>query len=225
MKSVIKIIPLLLVAIIAFNRTYSQGNNIQIRFIGNCGLHMTDGKFNFYVDFPYKSGAYNYMEYDEAEIDDIVDPAIFIFTHRHADHFSKKLLKELRGEILETFKIDKNRVISLEELNDSVPFLSIKAFKTKHRFTFKHYSYLISWHGKRIFISGDTEQAEIFNEVKEIDWAFVPVWFLQDANEKNIKIDVEQYGLYHIGQYDKITTEEKNIKLLDEQGEVILIPY
>src|SRR5690554_4586681 len=143
MKSVIKIIPLLLVAIIAFNRTYSQENNIQIRFIGNCGLHMTDGKFNFYVDFPYKSGAYNYMEYDEAEIDDIVDRAIFIFTHRHSDHFSKKLLKELRGEILEAFKVDKNRVISLEELNDSVPFLSIKAFKTKHRFTFKHYSYLI----------------------------------------------------------------------------------
>lgn len=225
MKSVIKIVPLLLVVIFVFNRSYSQENNIQIRLIGNCGLHMTDGEFNFYVDFPYKSGAYNYMEYDQFEVDKIPANAIFIFTHRHADHFSKKLLKEQRGEILETFKIDKNRVISMDELNDSVPFLEVKAFKTKHRFSFKHYSYLISWHEKRIFISGDTEQAEIFNDIKEIDWAFVPVWILQDANEKNIKIDVEQFGLYHIGHNDKITTEEKNIKLLDEQGEVILIPY
>lgn len=225
MKLAIKIAPLLLVAIFTFNRTYSQENNIQISFIGNCGLHMTDGVFNFYVDFPYQSGAYNYMEYDQSEVDKISANAIFIFTHRHADHFSKKLLKEQNGEILETFKIDKNRVISLEKLNDSVQFLSVKAFKTKHRFSFKHYSYLISWHGKRIFISGDTENAEIFNEVKEIDWAFVPVWILQDANEKNIKIDVEQFGLYHIGQNDKITTTEKNIKLLDEEGEVILIPY
>lgn len=113
----------------------------------------------------------------------------------------------------------------MEELNDSVSFLRVKAFKTKHRFSFKHYSYLISWHGKRIFISGDTEHAEVFNEVKEIDWAFVPVWILQDANEKNIKVDVDKFGLYHIGKNDKITTEEKNIMLLDESGEVILISY
>lgn len=165
------------------------------------------------------------MEYDESEIDDIVDPAIFIFTHRHSDHFSKKLVKKQNGKILETFKVDKSRVIGVEELNDSIPSLEIKAFKTKHRFSFKHYSYLINWHGKKIFISGDTEHAEIFNQVKEIDWAFVPVWILQDAKEENIKIDAEQFGLYHIGQNDKITTEEKNIKLLDEQGVVILIHY
>jgi L-ascorbate metabolism protein UlaG (beta-lactamase superfamily) len=201
-KFAINIFLILLLVVFSNNFSYGQENNIQIKFIGNCGLHLTDGKFNFYVDFPYKSGAYNYMEYDKSEVDNIAANAIFIFTHRHLDHFSKKLVKRQNGKILETFNIGRNRKISLEELNDSVSFLSVKAFKTKHRFSFKHYSYLIKWHGKKIFISGDTEHAEIFNQVKGIDWAFVPVWILQDANEKNIKIDVEQIGLYHIGQND-----------------------
>ncbi|MBC8882919.1 hypothetical protein H9X57_04590 [Flavobacterium piscinae] len=61
----------------------------------------------------------------------------------------------------------------------------IESFKTKHRFTFKHYSYLITWHGKRIFLSGDTESADLISTVKNINWAFVPYWIMLDAKEKS----------------------------------------
>ena len=90
MKSVILHFFLILLS----NSAYSQTNEIKIKFIGNCGLYMTDGVTNFYIDFPYKSGAHNYMEYDQSELDSVKDNSIFIFTHRHSDHYSKKHLKK-----------------------------------------------------------------------------------------------------------------------------------
>ena len=48
---------------------YGQSDDIEIRYTGNCGLHITDGYNDLYIDFPYKSGAHNYVEYDESEID------------------------------------------------------------------------------------------------------------------------------------------------------------
>jgi len=136
-----------------------QTNEIKIRFIGNCGLYMTDGNSNIYIDFPYKSGAYNLMEYDLSELDSVKTNPIFIYTHKHADHFSgklvKKLVKNLGGEIYSPWNIKE-----LLKLNDRITDFTIEVFKTKHRYSINHYSYLITWHNKKLFISGDTEQAE-----------------------------------------------------------------
>lgn len=38
------------------NLGFAQSNEITIRFIGNCGLHFSDGTSNIYTDFPYVSG-------------------------------------------------------------------------------------------------------------------------------------------------------------------------
>jgi len=206
---------------------FSQSNEISIKFIGNCGLYMTDGAAHFYIDFPYKSGAHNYMEYDESEIDSIKEDAIFIFTHRHADHYSEKILKKLEGQ-----KFDPWNTEELEGLNQSIPDFDIQAFPTSHKvfgISFKHYSYLITWHGKKIYISGDTENADTFALQKDIDWTFAPVWLLMDAKEKEIPVrDISRMiAIYHIGIKDNITTdgEDPQIKLLDRQGEVIRIPF
>ena len=64
-----------------------QTNEIKIRFIGNCGLHLTDGNTHIYTDFPYKSGAHHYMEYDPTEIDNLQQNAYYLFTHKHSDHY------------------------------------------------------------------------------------------------------------------------------------------
>ncbi len=77
---------------------WTQSKEIRIEFMGNCGLYMTDGTTHIYTDFPYKSGAYNYMEFEEAELDSIKNNSIFIFTHKHADHYSKKNLKKALKE-------------------------------------------------------------------------------------------------------------------------------
>lgn len=207
------------------NFGFSQSNEIKIQFIGNCGLYLTDGKSNLYIDFPYKSGAYGYMKYDQTEIASIKENSTFLFTHRHADHYSKKILKQIKskhkGNVFGNWNTKK-----FENLNNSFDDFKIQTFKTKHRFTFKHYSYLITWHGKRIYLSGDTETAETIATVKEINWAFVPYWILYDAKEKNLKIDTEKFGIYHLYPDQKVnnSTPEK-IVLLNKQGEVISIQY
>lgn len=90
MKNLYKQFIILISFIALSNFCFSQTNEIRIQFIGNCGLSMSDGKSNLYIDFPYKSGAYGYMKYESIEIDSIKDNSTFLFTHRHADHYSKK---------------------------------------------------------------------------------------------------------------------------------------
>jgi ribonuclease BN (tRNA processing enzyme) len=206
--------------------SFGQTNEINVRFIGNCGLYMTDGNTNFYIDFPYKSGAHHYMEYDMSELDSVKPNPLFIYTHKHSDHFSGKLVrrlaKKLNGVVYSPSNIDE-----LLKLNTSIPDFKIEAFKTKHRFSINHYSYLITWHGKRIYISGDTENAETIASIKDIDWAFMPIWLLLDANRKNISLknSIEMFVIYHIGPNDNITFKEEDprVKMLTKQGEVIVI--
>jgi len=200
---------------------------LEIEFIGNCGLHLSDGKTNIYVDFPYKSGAYGYMEYDSVRLDSIENNSIFLFTHKHADHYSRKLLKQIlkerNGKCFTQWKSKK-----LIKHFESNPDIGIEVFKTKHSFSLKHNSYLIKWHGKRIYLSGDTENAEKIATIKEIDWAFLPPWILDDAKEKNLQIDSEMIGVYHLAPSEIESAieewgDKKNIVPLIKQGEIIIL--
>jgi len=208
------------------NLCFSQSNEIKIKFIGNCGLYMTDGNLNIYVDFPYKSGAYGYMEYDKAELDSIKDNSIFIFTHKHADHYSGKAMREILRTKKNCKKFTQWKTKKLEKFSKSLPDFNVKAFKTKHGFSLKHNSYLITWHSKKIFISGDTENAEIIGRIKNIDWAFVPYWLLLDAKEKNIEVDAKMKALYHLYPNQKIESEiPENMVVLRKEDQLIEIPY
>lgn len=205
----------------------AQESEIKIRFIGNCGLYMTDGVTNIYIDFPYKSGAHHYMEYDLAELDSVKSNPLFIYTHKHSDHFSgrlvRRLARRLDGEIYSPWS-KKN----LLKLNEQIQDFKIEIFKTKHRFSINHCSYLITWHGKRIYLSGDTESADTIAMQHDLDWAFVPVWLVSDAIRKEIKLkDISQMiAIYHIGPRDNInlTEPDPQVVLLKVQGEVIRIP-
>ncbi len=215
-KSIL-LIPILFISINGF----SQTNEISIKFIGNAGLYLTDTKTNIYIDFPYKSGAHNYMKYNKTELDSIKDNSIFIFTHRHSDHYSKKLLKKKSVRKYGNWNVSK-----LEELNNSIDDFSIQAFKTSHKFTFSHYSYLITWHNKKIYINGDTGDLEPLSKIKNIDWAFVPYWILYNAKDQNIKIDAKHFGVYHLYPTQKITGTIPADKIfLQQQNKVISIPY
>ncbi len=176
-----------IVFLLLTNAGYGQVNQIKIEFKGNAGLYLSDGTTNLYVDFPYKSGAYGYMKYKESELNNIKENAIFLFTHRHADHYSKKLLKSIKkdkkGKVYGNWNTRK-----LKKLNSSTENFSIQFIKTKHKFTFKHFSYIITWHGKRIFISGDTTNPETVGKTSNLDWAFIPNWLYNNAKSKNITI-------------------------------------
>jgi hypothetical protein len=116
----------------------------------------------------------------------------------------------------------------LEKLGDSLPEFNIEAFKTEHKvfgISFKHYSYLITWHGKKIYLSGDTTDPETIGNVKDIDWAFVPYWILKYAKEEGIEIDAKMFAVYHLYPEQIPSAKEnwdavKNIKPMVSQGEV-----
>jgi len=209
--------------IFILNLGFGQSNEIKIRYIGNCGLHISDGINHIYTDFPYKSGAHNYIEYDNSEIDNLKENSFYIFTHKHSDHYSKKLLKRAlktkNGKAFGSWNI-----AELESLDEIISGFEIKAFKTKHNFSLNHYSYLITWHNKKIFLSGDTENAETIGKMTNLDWAFVPAWLVVDSNEKDIKINTKMIGIYHIGPKDNINITGEKVLMLKKQGEVISIP-
>ena len=210
----------------------AQTNQIKIEFLGNCGLYMTDGDLHLYTDFPYKSGAFNYMEYNEAELDRIQENAIFLFTHKHADHYSKRNLKEvLKTKNGQAYGV--SNIKELEQLNEQVPDFEIQAFKTKHKvfgISFRHYSYLITWHGKRIFLSGDTTEPQTIATMSNLDWAFIPDWMLHYAKEEGVTIDSEMIGIYHLYPDETEKAKENwqktdNILPLTEPNEINLINY
>lgn len=218
-------ISLVIVSLLFFSTTgFSQSNELKIRFIGNCGLHITDGVTDIYTDFPYKSGAHRYMEYADAELDSIRENAYFIFTHNHSDHYykgkMKKILAEKKGKQYGKWNIDE-----LEKLGDSIPGFQIKAYKTKHAFSFKHYSYLITWHGKKIYLSGDTESAETILEMHDLDWAFIPSWLALEIGKSDKPLNAIKVGIYHIGPNDDVEIVGPKVHMFKIQGEVITIPY
>jgi L-ascorbate metabolism protein UlaG (beta-lactamase superfamily) len=208
----------------------SFAQKITVQFLGNCGLYLTDGKEHIYIDFPYKSGAYGYMKYAESSLDSLQENAYFLFTHKHADHYSrknvKKQIKQNGGKKYGVFKISK-----LQEFANSIDNFEIKAFKTKHSFfgiPFRHYSFLITWHGKRIFLSGDTTEPETIGNIKNIDWAYIPPWILYYAKQKNISIDAKMQFIYHlypseIPDAQKQWKKTKNIHPLTKIGETFTL--
>lgn len=197
----------------------AQSGKISIKFIGNSGFYMTDGSKHLCVDFPYKSGAHRYMEYSSSELDSIPVNSVLLFTHRHADHYSKKLLKKLTGKAYGNWNVSE-----LEELNE--PEFSIQTFKTSHKFTFKHYSYLITWHNKKIYISGDTGNAEPMSKIENIDWVLAPFWVYRNAQDQNILIDTKMYGICHLYPTQKIGEGfPENVHFFTKQNEVITISY
>jgi hypothetical protein len=223
-------ITFLVVFITAFG--FAQPGEIKLEFMGNCGLHLTDGKSNIYIDFPYETGAYNYMKYDASVLNSIKENSIFIFTHKHADHYSRKILrkvlKEKNGQKYGVYNIK-----ALKNIETTIDDFEIEAFKTKHtvfRIPFRHFSYLITWHGKKIFISGDASEPETICCITNIDWAFAPYWILKNAKSKGLNIDANMVFVYHLYSDQFSSAKEhwgktENIHPLTELGETQIMKY
>ncbi len=206
---------LISIFILVANISFGQNEKIEIKFLGNCGLFMTDGNLNLYVDFPYKSGAYGYMTYKPELLDSLQANSIFLFTHGHADHYNRKLFKKtnqkLYGPWPVKFLMSKKRKYRLDELNDSLPNFSITEYKTKHGFSFKHFSYLVEWNKKRIFISGDTHLSDTLVSIKNLDLVFAAPWVLTDAWERKLNIDSKEIILYHHRSVERVNNKSDKI--------------
>jgi len=72
------------------------------------------------------------------------------------------------------------------------------------------------------------EDSKTIGSIQNIDWAFLPPWILDDAKEKNIKVDANKIGVYHLYPSEiESAIEEwgqtKTIIPLIKQGDIIRI--
>lgn len=168
------------------------------------------------------------MAFDAKELDSIKENSVFIFTHKHSDHFSKKnlrkVLKEKKGKTYGPWNI-----AELQKLSTSIPNFKIEPFRTEHKvfgIGFKQYSYVITWHNKKIYLSGDTGDLVIASKLQAIDWAFMNPWLFMNAQAEKVKIDAKMFGIYHLYPFQKLPEQTPDyVVFLKEQGKIISIPY
>ena len=205
-------------AVLLFAAPASAEPVLTATFIGNEAFAVTDGTVTLVSDFPYQSGYSLYMEYDPAVLE-IRGDVVALITHRHADHFDVKLFAERDWKIIGpreiTDGISKSRVV--KRLARPRPLLShpprysvyanyaygdimAHAFRTPHSNT-EHYSYLVEWHGRKLYFFGDVEDPITFltatAELGEFDVVFMTPWVLRPLLADGTDIPAKLIVIYH----------------------------
>jgi alpha-N-acetylglucosamine transferase len=181
----------------------ADAGELKITFIGNMAFHITDGETTLLSDFPYTSGAYGYMEYEMEQVPEILD-GVHLITHFHGDHWNAGLFQEmkLKTKIIAppsvTEKLKKERVIPFSKTElMSYKGISVRAIEMPHNFAPEHFSYLVTWHGKRLYFIGDTETPADILKQKDIDVLFISPWVIRTIERQDLTLDTRELVMYH----------------------------
>ena len=106
-------------------------------------------------------------------------------------------------------------------LNDELRFGDVTIFplKTPHS-TVAHYSYLLEWHQKRIYFTGDTESLDTLVAAGDLDALFITPWLFYKLRRSGHKLNVKQIFIYHHTTTEKVDCD--NCALLT-QGQSFLL--
>jgi hypothetical protein len=217
---------------------------LDIKFIGHPAFRITDGETTLLVDFPYQSGFDGYMQY---KIEDIkpIKHGLCLITHRHCDHWAPEVFEQMDQE-MDIAIIAPPEVLENVKSKNKIPFgsimtyrdLTIEAFRTPHwgwrrkpRFrSVQHYSYLVTWHGLRLYFPGDDEgtptddgiPSRIFT-MKDIDVMLIKALVIQE-NEGNIPpIDAKTLILFQHRTGEEVPPFQNYLRL--KQGETIKVEF
>jgi L-ascorbate metabolism protein UlaG (beta-lactamase superfamily) len=172
--------------------------HLEVRFIGNMAFSITDGKTTLLTDFPYQSGAFGYMTYDTGA-PSVPSGSLCLVTHGHLDHFDPSLFQKLDAALIAppstVAKLETKRAIALAP-KMSYRDIRIEAFRTPHG-DVEHYSYLVIWHGLRLYFTGDTDSAEQLLAMRDLDVAFVSPWLIEAVARQKGRIDSRLLVAYH----------------------------
>lgn len=192
--------------------TPAAPSRLQAQFIGNMAFAITDGKTVLYSDFPYESGAFGYMSYDFAKVPKSPG-GLCLFTHGHRDHFDAALLAKLDTKVIAPPKLAATlppaRVIPFAP-NMTYRDIAVEAFRTPHG-NEDHASYLVTWHGLRLYFTGDTESVDQLLAMKNLDYAFVSPWLIAKIAETKGRIDARTVVCYHHKTGDKVPAFQNRI--------------
>lgn len=209
----------LLAALGAALTTPAEAGELRATFVGNMAVHITDGRVAILTDFPYKSGAFGYMEWSKAVVP--AGPApLCLITHSHDDHFAPSLAREFCGVILGPKDVVQASRVKGIEMKAEVRWegLSIWPLATPHA-GLEHYSYVVEWGGVRLYFTGDTESTDALVGARGLDVAFVSPWLLKSVHGKKLRIDAGQVVVYHHEAGE--TVPDIQGRILPKQGIVL----
>jgi L-ascorbate metabolism protein UlaG (beta-lactamase superfamily) len=176
-----------------------QGQSLDITFIGNEAVAVSDGRLLLVTDFPYRSGAFGYMKYDPASVQPAGRQVVLLITHRHDDHFDPKLLRDSTWRVIAPAEVTRKLPPGTAVPADSavrVGGVVIRPIQTAHG-DVQHQSYLLEISGRRLFFVGDTDNPTALLAQRSLDIAFVTPWLWKAARERNARIDAQQVVIYH----------------------------
>lgn len=176
--------------------------DIRITFIGNCAFKIQLDTLLLFSDFPYKSGAYGYMTY---ELDSVYhgEEGMTLITHKHDDHFKGSVHSRTRLQKVGP-KVTHRKKKKLMEKHG----VDIRRIKTKHTFSYRHSSYAVSWKGRKIYFTGDTESYDKLLQEKDFDILFITPWLLNQLVRNDIKLSANKIILYHHRASDETFRKE-----------------
>ncbi len=196
---------------------------LQAQFIGNMAFAITDGKTVLYSDFPYESGAFGYMTYDFASVPK-APGSLFLITHGHKDHFDASLLAKVDGKVIAPPKLAATlpaaRVIPFTP-KMTYRDITVEAFPTPHGDA-DHASYLVTWHGLRLYFTGDTDSVDQLLAMKNLDYAFVSPWLLGMIAQRKGRIDARTVICYH-HRADENKIPDLQNRIVPKPGSVLML--
>jgi L-ascorbate metabolism protein UlaG (beta-lactamase superfamily) len=205
---------------------FADAQNLEFRFIGNMAFIITDGKTTMFTDFPYGSGAFDYMKYDLNSIP-IPENSLCLITHKHLDHWDSTLFRQIKkpkviGPPDVVSGIDAARVIQFENLTTEYRGIKVEAIETPHA-KVNHYSYLVSWHGLRMYFTGDTEETQALLNAKNLDVAFISPWLIRKLMKDGTGVDAKRIVAYHHTEGEQFPIPKNG--LVPKQGDTFRIDF
>jgi L-ascorbate metabolism protein UlaG (beta-lactamase superfamily) len=180
-------------------------STLEARFIGNMAYAISDGTVTLFTDFPYESGYSRYMTYEGREIRSRTPRSLALITHGHRDHWEAALFSATDWSVIgpadavrgaAASRVVRSLPVAPERQGVTFEGLSIDAVPTPHA-GIGHYSYLVTWHGLRLYFTGDTDDAEALLNAKNLDVAFVSPWLFERARKNGRPIDARRIVIYH----------------------------
>lgn len=113
--------------------------------------------------------------------------------------------------------INKLKILPFAEKMTNGP-MEITAYKTKSAQT-EHYSYLVEWGGRKIYLAGDTGDTDHLAALPELDIAFLSPWLYENARRDNVLPHAKKIVIYQHKENEIIPNCRGCI--IPQQGEYI----
>jgi hypothetical protein len=203
----------------------TAGDKLHFKFIGNEAFLITDGNTTLFTDFPYTSGAFGYMTYDFAAFENVQN-GLCLITHGHADHFDPKLFATTKLAIIAPPSVlaslgTPRKIRFASEM--TYGGITVKAYRTPHGDS-QHYSYLVLWHGVKLYFTGDTDDVTELDRQAHLDVAFVTPWQLKAMKEHGKRIPAEGVVIYHQRAGENVPIYQQRRVLQQGESFDLLVP-